>query len=73
MALPSVDFLKGGYAWGAVDAPVDIEYNGKALGVGLNITFDPGSKIEGSINFAPVSAGAYTGVSVMFDDTLVGD
>lgn len=70
---PSVDVLKGGYAWGAVDAPVDIEVNGKLFGLGLNINFDPGSKLEGSLNFAPLSAGAYTGVSVMFDDTLVGD
>ncbi|WP_396617484.1 RHS repeat domain-containing protein [Lysobacter soli] len=71
--LPSVDVLKGGYAWGVADAPVDIEFNGKAFGVGLNINFDPASKIEGSLNYAPVSVGSYTGVSVMFDDTLVGD
>ena len=70
---PSLDLLKGGYAWGTLDAPVDIDFNGKLFVVGLNVNFDPGRRLEASLNWAPASVGVYTGVSIMFDDTIVDD
>jgi len=69
---PSADIFTGGYSWGNNDAPVDIEANFDSPIGGVNITFDPGGKIEAAVNFAP-GFGSYMGVSVMFDDTLVED
>src|SRR5690606_16389638 len=45
-AAPSVDLLKGGYAWGNTDAPIDIELNGALGPFGVALEFDPGSGIE---------------------------
>ena len=72
VGIPGFHVAKGGYSWGAVDAPVDIEAN-VALGYfGVSIEFDPGSGLHGSVDLVP-SVGEYTGISVMFDDTLIAD
>ena len=71
VGLPGIDLVKGGYSWGGVDAPVDIEGNFELGPLGVSIEFDPGTGINAALGLTP-SAGEYTGVSVMFDDTLIG-
>ena len=69
---PSIDLLKGGYAWGNTNAPIDIEFNGALGPLGAGLEFDPGRGVELSLN-AAWSMGSYAGGSVMIDDTVVPD
>ncbi len=68
--LPALDIFKVGYRWGAVDAPVDI-VGSFALGPAAGtINFDPGRGVDLAVT-ASTHIGGYTGVSVMFDDTIL--
>ncbi|MBN6112941.1 RHS repeat-associated core domain-containing protein [Xanthomonas bonasiae] len=68
--LPAWDLVKTGYKWGAKDAPVDIVGSFSIGPASGSINFDPGTGIDFNASLSP-SLGAYTGVSIMFDDTLV--
>jgi hypothetical protein len=72
VAAPSIDLLKGGYAWGNMNAPIDIEFNGALGPLGAGFEFDPGRGVELNLN-AAASMGSYVGGSVMIDDTVVPD
>lgn len=72
IGIPGIDIAKGGYNWGGVDAPIDIEGNAELGPLGLNVEFDPGTGINASLQLTP-AMGEYTGISVMFDDTLIPD
>ncbi|MFL9583440.1 RHS repeat domain-containing protein [Stenotrophomonas sp. AB1(2024)] len=70
--LPSLDVVKAGYNWGGKDSPVDIVANFKVAAMGVSVTYDPGTGLDATATASP-SIGAYTGISFMFDDTLVPD
>lgn len=70
--LPGLDVVKAGYNWGGTDSPVDIVANFEVGFMGVSFTFDPGTGFDAAATVSP-SIGGYSGVSVMFDDTLVPD
>ncbi|CAM0120973.1 exported hypothetical protein [Stenotrophomonas geniculata] len=68
--LPAADLVKVGFRWGGVDAPVDIVGSFAAGPVSAALKFDPGTGLDLTFS-ASTSLGSYTGVSVMFDDTIL--
>lgn len=72
-ALPSLDTIEVGYNWGHLDAPVDIVGSVAFGPSNAAVNFEPGTgiNVKYTLNFA--SIGAYSGVSVMFDDALIPD
>jgi len=70
--LPALDMVNAEYNWGSTDSSADIVVNFAINVVGVSLTFDPGSGINASATVSP-SIGSYSGISFMFDDTLVPD
>ena len=66
----SLDLVSFGYDWGTRDSPVDIA-GGLELGpLSFSATFDPAKGIDASVNIG-FAGGAFSGVSLMFDDSLI--